>query len=226
MSQAASVIFAVARKDVITELRSRESLASMLLFAIIVVVIFSFATQGAQDRLQSLPGLMWATFIFAGLIGLSRTFGCEERDDCLQGLSLAPVGRHLIYLGKVAGNVLFMLMMESLVLVLFVVFLDLPLMGSLPSLAATCVLGTVGFSAVGTLFSAMSLGARTRETLLPALVVPIILPVMIFAVTVTQHLLSAPPDIAAARSGMTYLAILAVLYTTVASLTFEFVLGD
>ena len=225
MSRALSVIFAIAWKDALSELRERHAAASMLLFAAMVVVIFSFAVQGPQHQLHAAPGLIWATFIFAGLIGQSRTFGAEEREDCIEGLALCPVSRHLIYLGKLLAAFILMLLMEGVVLVLFVMFIDLPV-ASLQLLAAVCVLGTLGFCAIGTLLSAVSLGGRARETLLPVLAVPIILPLMIFAVNATQQVLSAQPDLAIVRAGLQYLAALAVLYTTISALMFEYVLGD
>jgi len=151
-------------KDLLVERRSKESLNALLFFALLLLFLFQFALGPDQDRLHAaLPGLIWLGFVLAGLLGLGRSFVAERDNDCWDGLRLTPGDKSAIYLGKLAGSLALMAVVEAIVLALFAVFFNLDLAPVLPQLALVIGLGTLGFSAIGTLFAAMTAQARARE---------------------------------------------------------------
>ena len=176
-------IFAITYKDVVFELRSRESVSSMLMFSLLVVVIFSFTFDpGSAYVLEAAPGIIWVAITFSGIIGLNRSFFYEVDKGSMHGMLLTPVDRGVIYFGKVLSNLIFMIIVEIFTLPLFAVLFNLSLFGSLAELVAVTFLATVGFAAVGTLFSAMAVNTKTRDVMLPILLFPVFVPVILAAV--------------------------------------------
>ena len=186
-------VLAIVGKDVVAELRTREMLSSMFVFSLLVILVFNFAFDlRANDQWTLAPGVLWAAIAFAGTLGLSRSFVVEKDRGSIEGLLLAPVDRSAIYLGKMLGNLLFMTVVELTVLPVFVVLFNLPA-ATLPLLAGVVVLGTIGLSGVGTLFSAMAVHTRAREVLLPVLLFPVIVPVILSSVKLTAGIIDGLP---------------------------------
>ncbi len=211
-------------KDLMTERRAKETLNALLFFALLLLFLFQFALGDDRERLRAaLPGLLWLGFILSGLVGLGRAFLAERDHDCWEGLVLAPGDKSAIYLGKVAGNLLLMLVVEAVILVLFTVFFNVDVAGHLAALAAVVLLGTVGFAAVGTLFAAMTANVRAREVLFPVLLLPILVPVLLGAVKATEAVMLGEPLATVAR-WLQLLAAADVVYLTVGILTFDAVL--
>src|SRR5512144_1491569 len=159
---------AVVWKDLAAELRSRELLSAMLVFALLVILIFNFALElepGTRATVTS--GVLWVTFAFAGTLGLSRSMAMEKDRGCLDGLLLAPVDRTAIYFGKMIGNLVFMLIVEVIILPMYSVLYNINLFQ--PGLLLVILLGSIGYAGVGTLLAAMSTQTRTRDILLPIL---------------------------------------------------------
>ena len=182
-------IVAIVAKDIAAELRTREMLSSMFVFALLVILIFNFAFDLRADNQRTLaPGVLWVAIAFAGMLGLSRSFIMEKDRGSMEGLLLAPVDRSAIYLGKMLGNVLFITVVEVVILPIFIVLFNLSA-EDLPLLAGVMLLGTVGFAGVGTLFSAMAIHTRAREVLLPILLFPVVIPVMLASVKLTAAIL-------------------------------------
>jgi heme exporter protein B len=172
---------AVVWKDLAAELRSRELLSAMLVFALLVIVIFNFALDlEPRLRLPVTPGVLWVTFAFAGTLGLNRSMAIEKDRGCLDGLLLAPVDRSAIYFGKAIGNLIFMLLVEIIVLPIYSILYNINLFN--PGLLVVTLLGSIGYVVVGTLLSTMAVQARTRDILLPILLFPVVLPVILGAV--------------------------------------------
>ena len=211
-------------KDARSEFRTREMLGSMLIFSLLVVVIFSFALDPTRkEMLRLFPGLLWVTFFFSGLLGLNRSFLKERHDESIQGLMLCPVDRSALFFGKFLGNLLFMGVVEAVTLPVFLVFFDFPYRGSVPGLALALILGTVGFSAVGTLLAAMSANTRSSEVLLPVLLFPVAVPVVIGSVQLTAALVAGEP----VGIGSTWVKLLAVydlVFLVTPLLLFEYLL--
>ncbi|HUX88802.1 MAG TPA: heme exporter protein CcmB [Chloroflexota bacterium] len=172
-------------KDLLTELRTRELLGGMALFAFLVLLTFNFAFDLRIDNVGSVaPGILWVAFSFAGILGLGRSFVQEKDRGAMDGLLVAPVDRAAIYLAKFLGNLFFMLVVEAIALPVFTMFFNFGI--ATPALALVIFLGTAGFAAVGTLFAAMAANTRARDVMLPLLVFPICVPVIIASVAATS----------------------------------------
>ncbi len=181
-------IGAVVWKDIAAELRSRELLGSMLVFAILTILIFNFALElDLRIRQSVTAGVLWVTFAFAGTLGLNRSMAIEKDRGCLDGLLLAPVDRSALYFGKVISNLIFMILVEAIIFPLYSLLYNINLF--IPGLILVTLLGSVGYVVVGTLLSAMAVQARTRDILLPILLFPVVLPVLVAAVRATTSIL-------------------------------------
>lgn len=184
-----SKALAITWKDTVSEIRSREIVFSVLVFTLLVIVIFNFAFRASQETMRLVaPGILWVTFAFAGVLSLNRSFIVEKEQDCLEGLMACPVSREVIYVGKMLGSLLFMLIVEAIALPVFTLLFNLPVL-SLQLITIT-FLATVGFVAVGTLFSALAVNTKAREMVLPILFLPVVVPVLIGAVEASGLALS------------------------------------
>jgi heme exporter protein B len=214
----------VAWKDLLVERRSKETLNALLFFSLALLFVFQFALGPDRERLAAvLPGLLWLGFILSGMLGLGRMFLVERENDCWEGLLLAPGDKSAIYLGKLAGSLALMFVVEAIVLALFTLFFNLDLGGALPGLALVIGLGTLGFAAVGTLFAAMTAQARARELLFPVLLLPVLAPVLLGTVELTQALLLQTP-LADVAHWLKLLVAADVVYLVAGLLTFDVIL--
>ncbi|MCZ7546889.1 MAG: heme exporter protein CcmB [Anaerolineae bacterium] len=174
-------VAAIAWKDLRAELRSREMVSAMLLFAVLAVVTFSLALSlNRQARQDAIAGVLWVTLAFAGTLGFNRSLAQEKDRGSLDALLLAPVDRSTLFFGKMIGNVLFMLAVGVVLVPLLTVLFGVSLFA--PALWAIMTLGIVGFAAVGTLLASITVHARGREMLLPIVLLPVALPLIIAAV--------------------------------------------
>src|SRR5499425_2825501 len=180
-------ILAVLRKDLRIEWRTKESLASFAVLGVLLVVIFSVALDPTPDAAPRVaPSVLWATFVFTGLLGIQRGFVLERESDCLGGVLASPLDPAALYLGKFAANVVLLGVMQALVVPLVAVLLHADVGGVLPALLLVLFLGNVGFAALATLFAAMTVRARAREVMLPLLLLPLLVPVLIGGVKATE----------------------------------------
>jgi len=210
-------------KDWLIERRGKSSLNALLFFALILLFLFQFALGPDRERLQAaLPGILWLGFVLAGLLGLGRAFLVEYQNDCWEALLLAPGDKSAIYLGKLASNLVLMVLVEAVILALFGLFYGVDLGRLLVPLSAVMALGTVGLAAVGTLFGAMTAQVRSRELLFPVLLLPIQVPVLLAAVSATQVILADQP-LSAAAPWLKLLAAADAIYVVLGLLTFEFI---
>ena len=194
MAELLRVALAVAAKDLQVERRSKTALISAVAFAALVLVIFNFARDAAAVSRQILaPSVLWITFSFSAVITFNRSFALERENAALDGLLLAPVSRSALFLGKYLANLGFVFLLEAVTLPLFVLFFGVDLRGALGGILLTAVLATLGFVAVGTLFSAITVRTRYAELMLPLLILPFLLPPVIGAVQVTTRLLAGRP---------------------------------
>lgn len=212
-------------KDIVIEMRSKESVFSMMMFALLVLVIFNFAFEpsGAERALIS-PGTLWVALAFTGMIGLNRSLSMELDNDCLQGLLLAPLSRGDLYLGKVASNFAFMMMAEVVILPLFVVFNNLHFDLQFLYIAGVTILGTFGFTAIGTILSMISANTRMKEVMLPVLQIPLTFPVVIAAVESTSLILSGTYE--GISAWLSLLGGFSIVYLIASYLLFEYVVEE
>lgn len=221
MSSAWQAVWAVVKKDILAELRTKETLSMMLIFVLLAVFIFNFAFDLRVENVREVaPGVMWVAFVFAGVLGLNRSFIQEADKGCLDGLLMTPVDRSLIYLGKMLGNLIFMLAVDAIALPVFSVLLNLALVRW--DIALIVVLGTLGFAGVGTLFSAMTANTRAREVMLPLLLFPVALPLVLAAVKATAGVLDGA-SLGEVANWLNLLIGYDVIFLTISYLTFDYV---
>ena len=217
-------MIAVVWKDLAAELRSRELLSSMLVFALLVILIFNFALElDTRTRSTVTSGVLWVTFAFAGTLGLNRSMAMEKDRGCLDGLLLAPVDRSAIYFGKAIGNLIFMLMVEIIVLLVYSVLYNTNLFQ--PGLLLVILLGSIGYVAVGTLLSSMAVQTRTRDVLLPILLFPVAIPVLIASVKASSGFLQGI-EMAEIQPWLSLLITYDVVFTAVAFMVFDYVVEE
>jgi len=190
MRQYLNQIKAIVWKDLVTELKTRELFSSMFIFALLVIIIFIFSVDLSIVKANEVgPGVLWVAFLFAGTMGLNRSFMLEKENGCLEGLILTPADRTAIYFGKLISNLIFLLVMEIFILPLFMIFFNVDLISFLGPLLIVIFMGTLGFCAIGTLLSSLSSNLKTREIMLPILLYPLIVPVVIAVVRMTSQIL-------------------------------------
>jgi heme exporter protein B len=222
----AAKIWAIFRKDLLVELRTKDSLNAMLFFGIVVLVIFNFALESVRDSIRNaVPGVLWVAFAFSGTLGLNRMFAAEKENSCLQGLLMVPMDRGILFLGKMLAAAVFMLISEVVIFVFAIAFFNLTVWMEIPYLALVFLIGTLGFTAVGTLLSAVSANTRMREVLLPLILFPVVLPILINAVEATSIILNTA-DYRVLKLPLTIMSVFTIVFTTLAFLLFEFVLED
>jgi len=187
-------VFLFLLKDIKNEYRTKELFSSMFTFALVIILIFNFSFNISRELLSyAVPSFMWICFTFAGLLGLSRSFGIEKENEAIKGVLLSPTSPVLIYISKFLSNFLFLFILELILLPLFIVFFNYDISGSILVLYSIIITGTIGFVSVGTLFSTMSVNTRLREVILPILLFPIIIPLLINSVRVTFVILNGQP---------------------------------
>lgn len=219
-------IGAILWKDILNEYRTKDALTSMLLFGLLVILTFHFAFEPDSLEIEKFgPGLLWMTFVFAGILGLNRAFSSERENDALQALLLAPVNWGAIFLGKMLANLLFILVAETAIFFCFAVFFNLSLGLRLGWLVLITFLGTLGFASVGTLLAAVTMNTRMSDVMLPLLLLPVVLPAVIGAVEATSAAFTTPVG-ETLGFWLRFLIAFDVIFITVPLLLFDYVLEE
>jgi heme exporter protein B len=220
------LVWAVARKDLLIELRTRERLTAMGAFVVLVGMLFSFSMDTAVVRPQDIAGLLiWMTLIFGGLLGMGRTFRLEEEDGALTGILQSPIPLDALYAGKVLGNFVLLSVMAALVLLVFGAFFRFTFSGNPVTLVAVMGFGVLGFVSLTTLFSAMATRSTMGESLLPVLVFPFLVPVLVYGTTATNRLFAGRPFVEVSGN-LRVLAAFAIGGTFVCAWLFRFVIEE
>ena len=189
---------AILKKDIVMELRTKEMLTSMGLYAVLVLVVYEIALSQAGssfDVLRIAAGLLWLAIIFTSLLGLNRSLVHEKDQGCLDALLLAPVDRPVIFFGKAIGNLIFLSVVEVIVLPLFYFFFltGKPLGGPLWMLPLPLIVGSIGIAGVGTLLATMSVNTTGKDLILPVLFIPVMFPLLYASVAATSAVLIGDP---------------------------------
>jgi heme exporter protein B len=212
----------VLRKDLAIEARSWEVLTTTLFFAASCVLVFAFAfVKEGQAAEDAAAGILWIAIAFSGTLALGRTFERERYGETLRALLMAPAPRPALYVGKLLGMLALLGIAEAMLVPMVAFLFQATLFGRPLLLAGLLAGGTIGFAAVGTLFAAMLVRARSRDVLLPILLYPITIPVIIAGVRGTAALLTTPPDEPIAVMWLGILASFDVVFVTLALWTFE-----
>ena len=215
---------AIIWKDLTAELRSKELVSSMLVFALLVILIFNFALElNRSARTEVAAGVLWVTTVFTGTLGLNRGLAAEKDRGSLDGLLLAPVDRSAIYFGKALGNLIFIMIVEAIILPVFSILFNVAMVQ--PLVIGVVLLGAIGYSAVGTLLASLAVHSRSRDVMLPILLFPVAVPVLIAAVRATGGVLAGS---AWAEIGpwVNLLVAYDVIFIAISFMVFEYVVEE
>lgn len=212
----------VARKDLVIETRSREVIYTSLLFAVSCMLVFAFGlVKEGRIVADAAAAILWITIAFAGTLALNRIFDRERQNETLRALLLAPASRAAIYVGKLAGVLALLLLVEAIVVPLVMLWFDAALFRHGGMMLGLLLAGSVGYAAVGTLFAAMLARTSGRSALLPVLLYPITVPVIIGGVRGSAALMQPDADLAVARAWLTMLIAFDAVFITLSLWTFE-----
>jgi heme exporter protein B len=214
-------IRAIAAKDLRAEVRAKEVLGTMIAFSVLAVIVFGLAFDLRVPEAEMVaPGVLWVVLLFTGVLGLNRAFGAEVDRGSLSALLLAPVDRSSIYFGKLIAQLVFMLSMEILIIPLMLVVFDVSLFD--PWILLGVVLGTIGYVSVGVLFAALTSSSRARETMLPILLLPVMVPVFVAGVGLTSNILDGR-EFADFGRWLLILTVYDLVFLTIAYIVFDLI---
>jgi heme exporter protein B len=217
-------VWSIALKDLRSELRGKEVLSTMAAFSVLAVVIFGLAFDLRVPQAETVvPGVLWVVVLFAGILGLNRAFGAEVDRGSLPALLLAPVDRSAIYFGKLLATLIFMVATEAMILPVVMVIFDVNLFQ--PAILAGLLLGSIGYVGVGTLFAALTANTRARESLLPILLLPVLVPVFMAGAALTGNVVDGR-NLAGVQRWLLVLAVYDLLFLTIAYLVFDLIWED
>ena len=220
MSEVLRHAWIIARKDLLLEFRSRTAVVSAAVFTALVLTVFNFGRDPtAVPTIDLAPSILWVTFTFAAMLALNRAFQLELENQALDGLLVAPISRTSLYWAKFIANCAFVATVEAVGLPLFVLFFNVGVGHVVLPLVGVIALATVGFVAVGTLFSAMVIRTRFAELMLPVLLLPFFIPPLIGAVQVTASLLADRP-LSEVAGWLRLLAAYDIVFLTLATFLF------
>ncbi len=218
-------VFTVAAKDLRSEIRTKDTLNASLSFALVILLLFSFAFDPTAEQTREISGgLLWLVFAFAGALILNRSFSRELPNDCLDALIASPVPGSALFLGKTIANVLLLLTLELVCFPVFGIFYNVPWTEQFWPLMLVVVLATWGLTVVGTMFSALTVNLRLRELMLPTLVYPIMIPGLLGAIQLTSALVMGHPIDADLTQWLKLLAGFDIIYTALATMLVDTVL--
>jgi heme exporter protein B len=216
----------IAGKDLRSELRSKDALNASLSFAVVILLLFSFAFDPTSDQTREIAGgLLWLVFSFAGALILNRSFAREQPNDCLEALLASPVPGAALYLGKALTNFVLLLAVEAVCFPVFGVFYNIRWARQLASLALIVVLATWALTVIGTAFSALTVNLRLRELMLPILVYPVLIPALLPAIQITSQLVAGEPLGGDMMMGLRLLIAFDIIFTALALALIETVLA-
>lgn len=211
-------------KDLLLEVRRRESLLTMFFFGALMLFVFHFAFDLVPERIIDMaPGLLWLAFLFTGTLGLAQLFQAERENHCLDALLLAPLDRGALFLAKACFNLLLMFLVELIVIPLFWILFNLQTWFLLPKLLLITLAGTVGFCVLGTMVSAITLRARARELLLPLVFFPLMIPVILATIQCLAAVLRGG-EIGDALPWLRLLIGFDVIFVTLGVLIFDWII--
>lgn len=179
-------IYTILKKDILMEIKSRETINSSLVFAVLLVITFSFIMEPASDVERKIAGgIFWMAVTFAGILSINKNMMNEMQGGNFEALMIAPVDKSAIYFGKVISNFIFLIVLEIVLILLFIIFYNINIL-SHKLMIVVLIAATYGYAAIGTLFSIISIKTKAREFMLPLLMIPIMIPIIIAAILATN----------------------------------------
>lgn len=215
----------LAKKDLLSELKTKQILVTQIIFAALVIVVFSFAFDPANNTTKAvIPGVIWVIIVFAGILGLNRSFISEQRNDTMQGLLVAPMSASSIFLGKFIANFAMILIVELVSVPFLFILFDFKIMGSIPYFILVIFIGSFGFISIGTFLAALAANSKSSEMLLPLLLFPVTSPILIGVTQATRIILTDMSKLSSALSWMQMVTAYDVIFFVVSLLLIEYVL--
>lgn len=215
----------LAKKDLHSELKTKQILVTQIIFAALVIVVFSFAFDPANNTTKAvIPGVIWVIIVFAGILGLNRSFISEQRNDTMQGLFVAPMEAASIYLGKFLANFTMILVVELISVPFLFLLFDFKFHGSIPYFILVIFLGSFGFIAIGTFLAALAANSKSSEMLLPLLLFPITTPILIGVVQATKIIMTDMEKFSSALAWIQLVTAYDVIFFGVCLLLIDYVL--
>jgi heme exporter protein B len=218
-----TAVWAIVWKDLQIEKHTKQTISVMIMFSLVTVIMFNFALEADLDAVRNVAtGLLWATILLAGTLGLNRSLAIERENGAMDAVLMAPINRSAIYLGKVISVTLFSLMLEVVLIFIFVIFFDKPFWR--PPVLLILLLGTLGYVAAGVIVTSMTIQTRTREVLLPVLLLPLSLPLVLPAsMAVAVYMLPEWPSWSQVQSPVSLVLLYDILMLTVGFFAYHFV---
>ena len=217
---------AILGKDLRTELRTLQSLPAMALFAVTTFIIFRFGLDRTQLSGSLASGVLWATLLFAAVLGINRLFVAERQEGGFDAIRLAPIDLTALFAAKAAALVVYLVVLEAIVVPVFGIFF-LDSAAAIPPLAVVLLLADVGLAATGTLISSMAVNSRARDLLGPLVLLPLVVPLMIAATGASRHLLAAGgPGYERFGTWLAVLGLYDLIFLLVGYAVFDFLLED
>jgi len=218
-------VVAVFLKDLRAEIRNKEAINASLAFAVVILLLFSFAFDPTAEQTREISGgLLWLVFAFAGALILNRSFARELTNDCLDALVASPVPGAALFLGKALANYILLLAVEAICLPVFGIFYNMRWTAQVGLLTAILLLGTWGITVIGTMFSALTVNLRLRELMLPMLCYPIMIPCLLPAIQLSTVVIAGQPLGPEMQQGFRLLVGFDVIFTALALVLVETVL--
>jgi heme exporter protein B len=226
MNKYLKTIYHIIEKDVIMELKSKEVVTSMLIFSLLVVIVFSFIFEpGAEYKLDLVSGILWMAITFSGILGLNKSMMNEITGGNLNALLLAPVDRSAVFFGKVFSNFIMLVAMEIITLPVFMVFYNVNIFANSLIPVIVILLGTYGFSVLGTFFALLSVKSKTREIMLPLLLLPVMIPIILASIQ-SLNIFIKTEDFSDALKWINLIIGFDVIFTAVIFAIFDFIVEE
>ncbi|MDT8448171.1 MAG: heme exporter protein CcmB [bacterium] len=217
-------LLTILKKDLTLDLRRAENFIAMLFFSVIILLVFSFSLPPDEEAHQSLaPGVYWVTFLMSGMLGLSKNFQLEKEMGCMEALLIAPISRGAIFMGKMLGTLVFLLLMQMILIPVFSLLFYSPAMGFFFELLGLSAVTALGFASLGTLLSGLTTDVRFKEILLPILLFPLLVPLLLAAVQIMSGIF-AGQGFQAELDWLKLLVGFDLIFLIAAYLTFDFVM--
>ncbi len=221
-----ATVRAIVWKDLTMERHTKQTLSIMVVFSLAAVIVFNFALELELDAARQVStGLLWIVILLASTLGLNRSLASEEENRSMDAVLIAPVDRSAVYVGKVISVTLFVSALEAILIPLFIAFFNKPYWR--PQVILIIILGTIGYVAAGVLVSSMSIQTRSRDVLLPVLLLPLSLPSALAAATaVSAYMLPEVPAWSEVQAPVALLIAFDVLMLTAGFLTYHYVVEE
>ena len=217
-------LFVMVRKDFLLEVRSKDVVLPVFIFSFLVVVTFNFALESTPNTANLIvPGILWVSVLFGAMVGFGRMFLSESEQGAFQGLLTAPIGRDVIFFGKVISNVLFLLLIESILLPILVVLFNVTL--SPLYMLYVSIPALFGISLSGMLFASISMNMRAKEVMLPILFLPVVVPIILGAVESTYAVMNGD-NLDQFLKWITLMIVFDLIYSVLGPVSFTMIVED